>query len=203
MAHEIIVRWQLGRLQNWPTGESVCILVSENSKKEEVLNLANYYLDHKKYKYLSLIIANNKDALNQYLKNEGPASEYLTNRFIRKHFICTIGVNIVNEGKGSFEPHKNDEIIWRGINERTNTTIYERQLTEDEIKIQDEKLKEIDYEAKYKKMVSDGASIDIIVEEMKIDKLIYASQVLKLMDIFGVNHEKASKIISDSGTPKP
>lgn len=201
MEHEIIDSWLLGRLQYKATGEFICILVSENAAKEEVYKLAKYYRENKQYKYLSLIIANNKAALKQYLKNDGPASEYLTNSFIRKHFICTIGVNIVNNG--SSEPHYDDEIIWRGFDERTNTTIYERELSEEEIKIKNEKSKEIDYEAKYKKMVSEGASIDLIIKEMKTDKLSYQSQVWFLMKVAEINFENASKIISNSGTLKP
>ncbi len=201
--HEIMERWQLGRLQYKATGEVIYILVSENSKKEEILNLANYYRINKKYKHLVVFIFNNKNALNEFFKNIDSDSLYLKNRFIRKHLVCTIGYNIVNKGRGSFEPHNGDEIIWRGIIESTDATIYERQLTEEEIKIQAEKSKEIDYVAKYKKMVSDGASMNMIIEEMKKEKLSYHDQVWFLTEVFELDSEIASKIISDSGTTKP
>lgn len=198
--HEIIKRWQLGRLQYKATGEVIFILIGENLKKEKAQSLANYYRNNKKYENLVVCIFNNKNALNEYSKSIDPDSLYLKNSFIRKHLICTIGVNI---RKGHFEPHNDDEIIWRGINEGTDTTIYERELTADQIKIQDEKSKEFDFKAKYKKMVSNGASMEMIIEEMKNDKLSYQSQEWFLMEVYELDFEKASKIISDSGTPKP
>ena len=76
MEHEIIERWQLGRLQYKPTGEVIYILVSENTKKEEVLNLANYYRTNKKYENLVIYIFNNRNALDEFFKSKEPDSLY-------------------------------------------------------------------------------------------------------------------------------
>lgn len=102
--YTIIARWNLGRLQQAITGEAIVIAISKPLSKDQILDIANNFVNNKKYKNLSLYVFDDEKIAKKYV-NSDDKSEKIA---YRQNLYCTYGFMMYEEDLPNL-----DKIIWR------------------------------------------------------------------------------------------